>query len=164
VDTCERSLESVNTTCKRTAAAEFAEVLTGLLEEPSVGAPLPFEGVSYDGTPVVADPTMSDLKAAKTGVTPVSFGIADYGSVIIESTENAEEPMSLFPERHVAVLARSDVVDDMSAAFERLGDRIRGDGHDRVIATGPSATADMGDLVLGAHGPREVTLVILEDR
>lgn len=164
LDAFEQSLKSVNTKCKRTTAARFDEVLAELVEEPSIGASLPFEGVSYDGTPVVTDPTMTDLKHAKTGVTPASLGIADYGSIIIKSTVSMEEPISLFPQQHVAILAKSDVVDDMATAFKQLGDRIRDDGHDRVIATGPSATADMGALVLGAHGPRDVTLVVLEDR
>jgi len=38
------------------------------------------------------------------------------------------------------------------------------DGDDVILATGPSATADMGDLVLGAHGPRAVHALLLEDR
>jgi L-lactate dehydrogenase complex protein LldG len=32
-----------------------------------------------------------------------------------------------------------------------------------VLATGPSATADMGELVLGAHGPESVHVVILDE-
>jgi L-lactate dehydrogenase complex protein LldG len=32
-----------------------------------------------------------------------------------------------------------------------------------VFATGPSATADMGELVYGAHGPREVAVLLVEE-
>ncbi|TKX83368.1 hypothetical protein EXE43_24625, partial [Halorubrum sp. SS5] len=34
---------------------------------------------------------------------------------------------------------------------------------DVVFATGPSATADMGGLVHGAHGPKEVHVVLLRE-
>ncbi len=86
---------------------------------------------------------------------------------MLESTPDGAEQTSLFPDLHVAVLRASDVLPDMGAAFERLGPRLRegrtpGANRSAIIATGPSATADMGALVRGAHGPREVHVVILE--
>jgi len=32
------------------------------------------------------------------------------------------------------------------------------------LATGPSATADMGALVRGAHGPERVHVLLIDDR
>lgn len=52
----------------------------------------------------------------------------------------------------------------MDATFDRLAEDIRGGTGQAIIATGPSATADMGGLVKGAHGPIDVTVVLLEDR
>jgi len=51
----------------------------------------------------------------------------------------------------------------MSDAFAWLGPRARDESIDVVLATGPSATADMGGLVHGAHGPKEVHVVLLRD-
>jgi L-lactate dehydrogenase complex protein LldG len=51
---------------------------------------------------------------------------------------------------------------DMPAAFERIGELIREGRDDLILTTGPSATADMGALVKGAHGPREVHVVLIE--
>jgi L-lactate dehydrogenase complex protein LldG len=51
----------------------------------------------------------------------------------------------------------------MPEAFSWLGERIREDRGSAVVATGPSATADMGALVRGAHGPKEVHVVILDE-
>ena len=147
---------------RRTTADDFAGVVGTLVEPPAVGAPLPFEGVSLpDG--VTTDPTPSNLEAAETGVTAAGFGVADYGSVGIESTPAGDESISLWPGHHVAVLAASDVVADMRTGIERVGEIVNAGG-DAVLATGPSATADMGELVRGAHGPREVSVVVLEDR
>ncbi|MFC7044687.1 LUD domain-containing protein [Halobacteriaceae archaeon GCM10025711] len=158
------SLADLAVTLTRTTAAEFGDALREAVEPPAVGVPLPFDGVSLDGTGVDRDPSAPDLAAAVTGVTPASLGIADYGSVVVESSPDGTEPVSLFPDRHVAVVAASDVVPDMPAAVERLGEAFR-DGRDNaVVATGPSATADMGELVRGAHGPKHVHVVLLEDR
>jgi len=70
--------------------------------------------------------------------------------------------VSLFVDRHVAVLDEADVVPNMEAAFERFGAEIPDTYGDAIIATGPSATADMGALVKGAHGPSEVRVVVVE--
>ncbi|WP_132058779.1 LUD domain-containing protein [Halorussus amylolyticus] len=147
---------------RRTLAADFADALAESVERPAVGAPLPFTSVSLPEY-VTTDPTPSDLDAAATGITPAQFAVAEYGSVAIRSTGGSDEAASLYPERHVAVLAESDVVGDMTAGIERMGKIVRAGG-DAVFATGASATADMGELVVGAHGPREVTVVVVEDR
>jgi L-lactate dehydrogenase complex protein LldG len=49
----------------------------------------------------------------------------------------------------------------MAAAFEWLGEVLRETRGSAVLATGPSATADMGALVQGAHGPKEVHVVVI---
>jgi L-lactate dehydrogenase complex protein LldG len=145
-----------------TTADDFDATLADSIEPPAVGALLPFEGVSLPES-VVTDPSPQILEAAATGVTAARFGVADYGSIAVEPTPSGEEAASLWPERHVAVLAASDLVADMRSGIERVSEIVE-DGGDVVLATGPSATADMGELVVGAHGPRAVSVVVLEDR
>lgn len=156
------ALERHEVTLVRTTPAAFSGDLSSAVTEPAVGAALPHP-LDYAGTPVEPDPSVAAIEAATTGVTPVSLGIANYGSVVVSGTEDGEEPVSLFVEHHVAVLRASDLVADMPAAIDELGAAIR-EGHgDNVVATGPSATADMGDLVLGVHGPKRVTVLLVED-
>lgn len=151
----------------RTAAAELPSLLPELIEPPAVGAPLPHEGVSLDaaGVDIDRDPSLDDLRAARTGVTGAAIGIADYGSVVLRTDEaSLMEAASLFVDRHVAVLAESDIRPDMTAALADLGPAFRDETADAIVATGPSATADMGALVRGAHGPKTVHVVLLTDR
>ncbi|TKX73142.1 lactate utilization protein C [Halorubrum sp. GN11_10-6_MGM] len=161
--TFESSLDEVGVECVRATAGGFEEAVAPLLEEPAVGAPLPFEGVSLPDE-VNTDPTVADLEAASTGVTAAGYGIADYGSVVIQGGPAGEEPVSLYADEHVAVVAADDVLSDMGAAFDRLAADVRDGAGQSIIATGPSATADMGALVKGAHGPMDVTVVLLEGR
>ncbi|WP_049941943.1 LutC/YkgG family protein [Haloterrigena turkmenica] len=159
----ETNLGSVRTAVTRTSPAAFQETLADVVDEPAIGAPLPFEEVSLEGLDIVLEPTPDQLREAACGVTAAALGVADYGTVVLESTPDGTELAGLFPDRHVIVVRERDLVDDMAAAFERLGERFRtGDG-DAVLATGPSATADMGELVYGVHGPRETHAVIVED-
>lgn len=75
----------------------------------------------------------------------------------------ANELVSLYVDRHVPVLQESAIVSGMDEAFDRLDGAIPGEYRDGIIATGPSAAADMGELVKGAHGPKEVRVILVED-
>jgi L-lactate dehydrogenase complex protein LldG len=147
-----------------TSASAAGEEIATLVDAPAVGTPLPFDDVSYEGTIVEPEPTGVDLADAETSVTAGTLGIADYGSVVLEETGAGEELLSLYAETHVVVVAASDVVPDMPAAFDALDGRFEAAKTDAIIATGPSATADMGAVVTGVHGPGEVHVVVLEDR
>lgn len=158
------SLDRLEVGWTRTSAAEMPAALDDVLAAPSIGASLPFEDLSIDGSHVNLRPSPADLDAAATGVTAARLAIASYGSILIQSAVDATEAASLFPDRHVAILRASDIVPDMAAAFERLGPTLRNDAVTTILATGPSATADMGALVKGAHGPMEVHVLLVEDR
>ena len=161
------ALETVDS-CTRTDPAGFEETLDGLVVEPAVGAPLPSESVSLDGTVVDTEPTVGELDAAETGVAQAGTAVANYGTITVESRPGGDELVSLYPPRHVVVVDSADIVPDMTAAFDRFESAVRearetgGPGASRVLATGPSATADMGELVEGVHGPKEVHVVVVE--
>jgi L-lactate dehydrogenase complex protein LldG len=162
VETFAASLDRLDVELTRTAPADLGATLETVASDPAVGARLPFDGVALPEW-VRLDPTPAEVQAARTGISPAVLAVADYGSVVLPSTDDAAEPVSLFPERHVPVVRASDVVAGMPEAFATLGPRLREDRGSFVLATGPSATADMGALVRGAHGPREVHVVLLED-
>ncbi|MFC4247402.1 LUD domain-containing protein [Natribaculum luteum] len=161
VERFETSLAELDVAVTRTRPTAFESTLEEVVREPAVGTPLPFASVSLPAW-VDARPTPATLESAATGVTAASFGIADYGSVVLPSTPEGAEQVSLFPELHVPVLRERDLIADMPTAIDRLGPRLR-DGESAIVATGPSATADMGALVRGAHGPEAVHVILLED-
>lgn len=162
VDSLISALDSLDVPCERTTPEGFAETIRARAGDHAVGVALDDVDVSLDGTGVDVDPTPAELKAAHTGVTPAEFAVADYGSVVVPSTPDGCELVSLFVDRHIAVLEESDVLPTMDAAFDRFGRSVREAGGSGIIATGPSATADMGELVLGAHGPSDVHVVVVE--
>ncbi|WP_435333928.1 LUD domain-containing protein [Haloarchaeobius sp. TZWWS8] len=144
-------------------AADAIDAIGAAVETPAIGVPLPFADVSLPSA-VDRELTPAALAAAETGVTPARLGIAEHGSVLIRSASEGDEPVSLYPNRHVAVVAASDLVDDNRAALDWLADEFAAGRTSYVFATGPSATADMGGLVNGVHGPNEVHVVVVSDR
>lgn len=145
----------------RTTVDRFDDALAAVVEEPAVGVPLTDPELSLPAT-VETEPTPAQLRDAATGVTPVAFAVADHGTVAIPSTEHGTEPVSLYSDTHVAVVREEQVVPDTDAAFERLGPALADDRDSVIMATGPSATGDMGALVQGVHGPSEVHVVVVE--
>ncbi|MFB6104187.1 MAG: LUD domain-containing protein [Halobacteriaceae archaeon] len=139
----------------------LAETLASVIDPPAVAAPVPYpvDLEAIDGLDPA--PTPAAVRAATTGVTAATVGVADTGSVLLEPGGDGTEPVSLYPDHHVAVLDAADIVADVGAAFEYL-EAVFADGGDAVLATGPSATADMGELVYGAHGPSRVTVLLME--
>jgi len=105
----------------------------------------------------------TDPEAAAGGISPAAFAVADCGSLAPRTGPG--EPVSLSPGTHVAVLrtGAGAVEPDMPAAMARFGPLARAEDAGVVLATGPSATADMGALVIGAHGPRAVEAVVVRD-
>jgi len=161
LSTFEEALTDLGVELTRTTVDDFAATLDDIVRDPAVGVALPFD-VEYPDS-VTVDPTAADLERATTGVTPASYGVANYGSVILPTTDSGAEPVSLYPELHVPVLRANDVLPDLPEALDRFGDAAREDDLSAIVATGPSATADMGELVLGAHGPKSVHVVMLDE-
>jgi L-lactate dehydrogenase complex protein LldG len=162
-DTYDRFADSAaeyDVTVTRTAVESLPETIADTIEGRAVAAPLPWEDCTLPDS-VTTDPTPRELDEAVTGVTAASLAVADYGSIVLEPTPEGSEPVSLFPDLHVVVLREHDIVPDMAAAFEWFGERFRETGGSAIVATGPSATADMGALVRGAHGPKEVHAVVV---
>lgn len=154
------ALDDLDVSHDRTTLADLPATLADAVTDPAVGVPLHVDA-SLPGS-VATTFTPSELQDAATGVTPARLGIAEYGSVVIRSSAGGDEPLSLYPERHVAVLDAADVVATGRDAVDWLASEVAAGRGSHVLATGASATADMGGLVEGVHGPNEVHVVLVE--
>ena len=148
----------VSWTITRPGEAE-AEIET-VAATPAVGVEPAIDGVSLPPD-VEQELSPSTLDTAATGITEAVLGVADYGSLVLPTTRSGIEPVSLFADQHVAVVRETDIVPGMDDALAERGDAFRNDDWSGIIATGPSATADMGALVTGAHGPKTVHALII---
>lgn len=163
VTTFQHRLDQLGVTWTSTTRKQFASDVLDVVDHPVVGMPLPFEGISLPEDSINVEPSTRELEAARSGVTGVSLAVASYGTIVIHQSDDWTEPVSLFPPLHIAVLRCSDIVPDMTEAFRRLSEMMSNSAASIVLATGPSATADMGALVHGAHGPESVHIMIVTD-
>jgi L-lactate dehydrogenase complex protein LldG len=96
------------------------------------------------------------------GITSCFCAIAETGTLMLCSGPATPATVSLLPETHVAVVPASLIVPGMEEAWslarEKLGDLPRAVS----FISGPSRTGDIEQtIVLGAHGPYRVHLVIV---
>lgn len=111
-------------------------------------------GLAVDARPAV--------DADAVGVTGCFCAIAETGTLMLLSGPGAPASVSLLPETHVALVPRNRIVATMEDGFALL--QAAGQGVPRAInfVSGPSRTGDIEQtIVLGAHGPRRVHLVIV---
>jgi L-lactate dehydrogenase complex protein LldG len=102
-----------------------------------------------------------DLATADVGVTDAFAAISTTGTVCVRVDAGMTGYASLLPRTHVAVIDSERIVERPGDLFRR--DCLNGEGlrTNFVFVTGPSATADMGPLVRGVHGPHYLHVVVL---
>jgi L-lactate dehydrogenase complex protein LldG len=97
------------------------------------------------------------------GITGCFAAIAETGTLILISGPDMPTRNNFLPDTHVVVLRADQVV----AAYEDGWDRLRSGGAmPRTVnfITGPSRTGDIEQrIVLGAHGPRRLHIVLVDD-
>lgn len=100
---------------------------------------------------------------------PVSFtgsfaGIAETGTLMLLSGPESPTTLNFLPDVHIALLRTDRIVGSYEEAWARLR-AARGAGWmPRAVnwITGPSRTADIEQtLLLGAHGPRRLHIIIV---
>ena len=111
----------------------------------------------------IAVPDDGDVRVGITGATAA---LAATGSLVLESGAGRPRGASLLPDRHIALITADQLHDDLeswSEAQKKLGYPAFREASNTVIVSGPSKTADIGhQLVKGAHGPRELHILIVQ--
>lgn len=103
---------------------------------------------------------------ADVGITLCDGLVARTGSILIHSATHAGRRLSIYPNNHIVLAYTSQIFPDMKQALADL----RSKSGDKIPSlytaiTGPSRTADIEKtLVLGAHGPKELFLFLIDDR
>jgi len=111
---------------------------------------------------VISKPTDDQLAEAGAGVTEAFAGVARTGSICIAMGGGMRALASLLMPLHVALLPAERIVSRPRDLFEPKGIGREALGRNLAVVTGPSATADMGPLVRGVHGPHRLYILVLD--
>jgi L-lactate dehydrogenase complex protein LldG len=116
-------------------------------------------GIPYDSDP-------EKITEMKLGITRCEYLVARLGTVMVSTSISPGRKMTVFPEIHIVVAYTSQLVPDLKDAMRNIRKKYGDNFPSQVsLITGPSRTADIEKtLVLGAHGPKELYVFLIEDR
>jgi len=123
-------------------------------------APQPCQAMLIDG-----EYPADELEQCDAGITGCEALISQTGSVLVTSQSSGGRALSVLPPHHVVFATRSQLIADLPDAYALLRQRYDGAWPSFMsVISGPSRTGDIERiLVLGAHGPKKLTVVIVED-
>jgi len=91
-------------------------------------------------------------------------GIAETGTLALVSGQDNPTTLNFLPDNHIIVLPREALEADYESVFAKLRAAYGKGGAPRTLnfITGPSRSADIEQtLLLGAHGPRRLHIVVV---
>lgn len=147
---------------------DFAEKLISLAEQESLRKIYVWEKALQQllgkfGFPFYASDT--SFEDAQAGITLCEALIARNGSVLISNKSHAGRRLSIYPNFHIVLAYTSQLVPDIKDGLLKIKSKYEGNIPSMLsVITGPSRTADIEKtLVLGAHGPKELYVFLIDD-
>jgi L-lactate dehydrogenase complex protein LldG len=101
------------------------------------------------------------LFACDAGVTGAQWGIAETGTLVLESNQERHRLASLVPPVHIALLEAVNLRQTLGEVLALIGQDLS-----RVVTfiTGPSRTSDIElTLAIGVHGPAELYVIVIDE-
>jgi L-lactate dehydrogenase complex protein LldG len=87
------------------------------------------------------------------------------GSIMVSTAQASGRRLIVYPDVHIVVAYTSQLLPDLPEALNAITEKYGKDLPSLIsVISGPSRTADIEKtLVMGAHGPRELYLFLIED-
>jgi L-lactate dehydrogenase complex protein LldG len=108
----------------------------------------------------IKTPSNEELKSTQACLTDSVCGIAETGSVVIDNDNGYTSFLTMLSTKHIVILSSNNLYERPRDIFEEKNLFSKSSFS---IITGPSATADMGSLVRGVHGPEHLHIILVVD-
>jgi L-lactate dehydrogenase complex protein LldG len=136
------------------------------LPQEIVIAPI-LEDLDWQDNPSIRIRTGAATTADMVGVSMAYGAAAETGTVMMISGENTPTTLNFVPDVEIIVLSKKDISAGMEGCWDQLRayrDEIGQMPRAVNYITGPSRTADVeATMVLGAHGPRRLHLLLIDE-
>jgi len=98
------------------------------------------------------------------GMSHAVGGAAETGTLVLTSGPDNPTTINFLPETHIVVVKAADIAGDYESIFDALRERYGRNTLPRTVnfVTGPSRSGDIEQtILLGAHGPRRLHIVVV---
>ena len=173
VDLCDRkeACQLLVSGCDAPLSKE-AEDLCDIKQQKIIAAPGLVNGLGDDlknlcdqkGIRLVTDGLREHLAGIDIGLTFVDYGIAETGTLVLDSSNEDLRLATMISEIHIGVLPKSRLYISAFDLEDALQQNMRNTPNYTAFITGASRTADIERvLALGVHGPLELHILLLEN-
>jgi L-lactate dehydrogenase complex protein LldG len=132
----------------------ISDAFNGTTDMLSVSAHVAFSSLD---TTAAANP--QGLDHIEIALMDAQFGVAENGAVWLTEDQYKVRALPFICSHLAVVLHKENIVSTMHDAYQRIADASYGFG---LFIAGPSKTADIEQsLVLGAHGPKTMTIFLM---
>ena len=116
------------------------------------------------GLRLVTDGLRQHLSGIDIGLTFIDYGIAETGTLVIDSSSEDVRLSTMVSEIHIGILPKSKIRPSAYDLEKELQETMQTAPSYLAFITGASRTADIERvLALGVHGPLELHILLLED-
>lgn len=140
---------------------------TKIIAAPGLDAPtrdLLVARAKDNGIAVIEDGLRRHLGGVDIGFTVCQHGIAETGTLVLDSVSEEARLATMLSEIHVAVLPKARIVPTAESIADTLRRYLARTPNYLAFITGASRTADIERvLALGVHGPLELHILLVEE-
>lgn len=107
--------------------------------------------------------TMKDtlFDTIDASITEAQYAIAETGTLVVIPDQHEPRTLSLVPPTHIVLLKQSHIIDTLQTCISKLPKPMP---TNVLFISSPSKTADIQQtLAYGAHGPKELIVLLIED-
>jgi L-lactate dehydrogenase complex protein LldG len=163
--------EKVSSTIARVSSEEaIPDAVAAYLREQNLPAKLRMgDDPLLTKIPWGSTPQIEILRGRSDGGDPVAVshalgGVAESGTLVLASGPDNPTTLNFLPDTHIVVLAAEDIAGDYETVWDTIRASYGKGAMPRTVnmITGPSRSADIEQtILLGAHGPRRLHIVVL---
>jgi L-lactate dehydrogenase complex protein LldG len=159
------------TVLEAATAADVPSLIAGYLRQNNLAARLATGDDAYlAALPWSTEPTLERKQGRATpsdevGLSHATAAIAETGTLMMASGADNPVTINFLPETHIVVVEEKDMVGPYEDGWNKIRARFGSPTMPRTVnmISGPSRTGDIGGrLVMGAHGPRRMCVVLVK--
>ena len=169
-----RMAEAVQASVTRVASpGDVPEAIAGFLRQNNLPAEIRLgedsrlAGLPWEKTPNLTRKSGPSDSRDLTGVSHALGGVAETGTLVLLSGPDNPTTLNFLPDTHIVVVDAADIAGDYETIWQRIRAAFGKGVMPRTVnwVTGPSRSADIEQtILLGAHGPRALQIIVVGER
>jgi L-lactate dehydrogenase complex protein LldG len=125
------------------------------------------DGLGWEREPALERRRGSAVDTDEVGLSRATAAVAETGTLVLASGPDNPVTLGFLPETHIVIVEERNLVGGYEDAWDNVRALFGRRSMPRTVnfISGPSRSADIGgELVMGAHGPRRLCVILVSEK